>query len=66
MRLETMRYVEAIFATTHVDRHGDKLTYESLLGVVEQIRQGYVPMMFNHDPRVPPIGRLVDAEVREN
>jgi hypothetical protein len=60
-----MRYVEAIFATTHVDRHGDKLTHEALLGVVEQIRQGCVPMMFNHDPRVPPIGRLVDAEVRE-
>ncbi len=61
--LDTVRYVESILSTTHADCHGERFSHESLLGAVEQVRRGYVPMMFNHDPRFPPIGRLVDAEV---
>ena len=52
-------------ASTHVDLHGDQLTLSALEGMVDQIRRGYIPVGVEHDPRYPPLGRLVDARLRD-
>jgi len=56
---------EAIIATTHVDRHGDKLAIDVLHGLVDTISYNYIPIWDEHDPRNPPIGRIASAKVRE-
>lgn len=60
-----MKIIESVLATTHVDRHGDRLTKEALEDAVAQTKSAYIPMVFNHDPLIPPLGRTVNAEVRE-
>lgn len=60
-----MKTIETVIATSKVDRHGDRITVEALRGAAQQFRQGYLPMLFNHDQRVPPLGRAVHAEVRQ-
>lgn len=50
-------------ATTHVDRHNDRLTREALESMRDHIQSSYLPFIFNHDPRCPPLGRTIDAEV---
>ena len=60
-----MRIIESLAATTHEDRHGDRLTRDSLEGMARQHNEQYIPVMFNHDPRIPPLGRVVRAEVVE-
>lgn len=56
---------EAIIATTHLDSEGDKLTIDALHGLVDSINATYIPIWDEHDPRNPPIGRIVSAKVRE-
>lgn len=51
-------------ATTHVDRHGDRLTVEALQGMAEQAKAEYVPVLFEHDIRLL-LGRVARAEVVE-
>jgi hypothetical protein len=50
-------------ATTHVDRHNERFALEALELMAEAIRSGYLPFTYNHDPRRPPMGRAVDAEI---
>ena len=52
-------------ATTHVDRHGERLTRSALESLVRQLRANYIPIGFEHDPRFPPLGRMIDATVVE-
>jgi hypothetical protein len=58
-----MKMVKSIMATTHVDLHGDMLTKEALEEGVEQLKNKYIPLIWNHDIRYPPIGRVVSGEV---
>lgn len=58
-----MKYHKAITLTTHVDRHGDHFTREALVSMVDQIDKHYIPVNIEHDPRIPPQGRVVGAEV---
>ncbi len=58
-----MRVMKAIVATTHRDRHGDVITREALEDAVEQAAQRCIPVMYEHDPRYPPMGRTREAEV---
>ncbi|MFB6230477.1 MAG: hypothetical protein ABEL04_04900 [Salinibacter sp.] len=60
-----MKEIQAVLATTHVDRHGEKFARSALQGMAERIESKVVPMGVEHDPRVPPQGRIVDAELRE-
>lgn len=48
---------------THVDVHGDRMTLEALHDMAKQINEHYIPMTVEHDPRLPPIGRIVSATV---
>ncbi|WP_419861465.1 hypothetical protein [Candidatus Palauibacter sp.] len=58
-----MRLARGITATTHVDRHRDKLTLGALEDMVRQIEDHYIPVLNQHDPRLPPLGRIASAEV---
>lgn len=58
-----MRYVKGIIATSHIDRHGDMLSPEGLKNMVEQINSQYIPFMVEHDPRIPPQGRMKSAKL---
>jgi hypothetical protein len=60
-----METVRTILATTRVDRHGDRFTREALEGAAQQTVAAYIPMLFNHDPRIPPLGRTVRAFVEQ-
>lgn len=60
-----MKTIESEIATTRIDRHGERLTNEVLEDAMAQMKSAYIPMMYNHDPRIPPQGRTVNAEVRE-
>lgn len=50
-------------ATSHVDLLGDRLTREALEGMARQTKDWYIPYMYNHDIRYPPLGRAVSAEL---
>jgi len=58
-----MKIVKSIIATTHIDLHGDMLTKEALDDGVEQLKNKYIPVIWNHDIRYPPFGRVVSGEV---
>jgi hypothetical protein len=60
-----MKKVFAILATTHVDRHNEAFALSALEGMVELLNRSYLPVGVEHDPRVPPIGRVLSAEVRK-
>lgn len=59
----TMKVIRTRISTTHVDLHGDRMTREALEGASKQISDHYIPIMWNHDIRYPPLGRTVSAEV---
>lgn len=60
-----MDKIRTVWATTRVDRHGGRFTREALEGAAEQARSAYIPILFNHDPRVPPLGRTGRTFVEE-
>jgi hypothetical protein len=60
-----MKYAEGIFATSHIDRHGDKLTINALTSMVTQINSQYLPIIVEHDPRCPPQGRTISAQLEQ-
>lgn len=57
------RLEKVTLATTHLDRHNERFAVSALEGMVKQIATSYLPMGIEHDPRYPPMGRLIDAEV---
>lgn len=58
-----MRIITARFATTHVDRHGDRMLLSALESLVESASSQHLPVIHNHDPRTPPIGRIAGARI---
>jgi hypothetical protein len=57
--------MQGVFATTHVDRHGDRFTKEALEQMVEDFRSSNRPnwIYWNHETTLPPIGHLGDQQV---
>lgn len=51
--------------TTHVDRHNESFTVESLRSMVKQSNEGIIPLGSEHDPRIPPLGRILRTELVE-
>jgi hypothetical protein len=60
-----MERIEVVLSTTHVDRHNERFSVGALESMVEQVQSNIFPMGVEHDPRIPPVGRIVDAELRE-
>ena len=56
----------AVIASTHVDSHGEGLTKEALVSMAEALNREYVTIETQHDPRLPPRGRVVSARVVES
>ena len=59
-----MKEISAILATSHVDLHNEQLTLGALKSMVRQIQREYIPMQVQHDPRIPPIGRIASARLK--
>lgn len=51
--------------TTHVDKHNERVPVDALDDFVNLVNQQYVPVGVEHDPRIPPIGRLISAQIEE-
>jgi hypothetical protein len=51
--------------TTHVDKHNESITPDALQDLVRLINQQYTPMGVEHDPRIPPVGRVLSAHIKE-
>mgnify|MGYP003576930487 FL=1 len=49
--------------TTHRDAHGDKFEPQTLKDFADQVESAYLPLWTDHDPRIPPHGRVIDAYV---
>lgn len=60
-----MKYYKAQIATSHVDKHNDVISVNALKDLVEQINACYMPVGIEHDPRIPPIGRIESAELKQ-
>jgi len=58
-----MKKFTGIISSTHTDLHGDKMTLDMLNSFSSQVREHYLPINVNHDPRLPPVGRLTSVEV---
>lgn len=58
-----MKYIKGIIATSHINSHGDMLSPEGLKEMVKQINTQYIPIMIEHDPRIPPQGRIKSARL---
>lgn len=58
-----MRRHTAILSTTHRDLEGERNTRASLESMAREISEHYVPVGDRHDPRIPPSGRIVSAQV---
>ena len=58
-----MRRLQVVVATTHLDRHNERLSLEGLESMRENVRSSFVPFIFNHDPRSAPMGRVIDAKI---
>lgn len=54
---------KGIITSTHVDRQRERFALSALEGLVEQMRGRVVPVNVEHDPRRPPIGVMVNAEL---
>lgn len=61
-----MKVREATFATTNVDSHGEMLTEAALEQMAKHIASAFLPFGIEHDPRIPPIGRIAQASVVAN
>lgn len=55
--------IEGIIATTHVDKQDERISKNALDGMAERIEENIMPVNLEHDPRHPPIGRMISAEV---
>lgn len=52
-------------ATTHLDRHGERFALGALETMVEQSNKQVIPLGSEHDPRIPPLGRVIMTELIE-
>jgi hypothetical protein len=60
-----MRREQRIIASTHVDLDNEALAEEGIKFMADAINQSLVPIWIQHDPRIPPVGRIIRGEVRE-
>ena len=56
-----MSIIEATVATTNVDSHNERMTVEALQSMVDAVNESYIPLGIEHDPRIPPQGRVIKA-----
>ena len=62
-KVRIVKILRGIVATTHIDKHFERLSLSALKSMAEQTNIAYLPFMVEHDPRIPPKGRTVFAKV---
>lgn len=60
-----MKRLETVISNTHIDSQGEQMTREALESLTNSISLSYIPVGIEHDPRIPPQGRIVSGFVRE-
>jgi hypothetical protein len=60
-----MKRITALLASTHIDQHNEAFAVSALQAIVDQVNAAYIPLGLEHDPRIPPVGRVVSAEIEE-
>jgi len=60
-----MSILEAVIASTALDSQGERLSHEAILQLSDSVNSRLIPIGTEHDPRVPPQGRLRSCFVRE-
>jgi hypothetical protein len=60
-----MKRSKVVMSTTHVDSHNERLQRRDLEAMAEDLKSDWVPLWYEHDPRIPPNGRVVDGYVEE-
>src|SRR4030065_241004 len=60
-----MKKLPARLTSTHIDRHNDRMALSALESLVTHINTAYLPVGIEHDPRIPPVGRIASAEIKE-
>jgi hypothetical protein len=60
-----MKRLETVISNTHIDSQGEQMTREALESLTSSISLSYIPVGIEHDPRIPPQGRIVSGFVRE-
>ncbi len=58
-----MRRYEAVLSSTQVDAQNERVAKDALEDFARHINESYVRMGFEHDPRIPPGGRIAKAWV---
>lgn len=58
-----MSLVEVIMSSTKLDRHNECMSLEALEKMADSVNKHYIPVGIEHDPRVPPQGRVIAAEI---
>ncbi|MCA9935039.1 MAG: hypothetical protein KC415_13990 [Anaerolineales bacterium] len=51
--------------TSHIDKHNERVSLSALQDLVGLINKQYTPMGVEHDPRIPPVGRVLSAYLEE-
>jgi hypothetical protein len=52
-------------STTHLDKQGERMSLQALQTMRDQTNEQIIPMGVEHDPRIPPQGRVLYAEIVE-
>jgi hypothetical protein len=60
-----MKRMKAVVSTTHVDSQGERMSREAIESLAESFSRSYIPVGVEHDPRIPPRGRISSGFVRE-
>lgn len=58
-----MEYRKEILTTTHVDAHNEKMSLSALKALVKESNKKIIPIIVEHDPRQPPIGRIISTQI---
>ncbi len=52
-----------LVSTTHLDTQGEIVTEEALTSIYINSKDDIIPIIMNHDPRHPPVGRVINLEI---
>lgn len=60
-----MKKFQRIIATSHIDMHNEMISKKALEEMADRMNERYTPISIEHDPRIPPVGRIASARIVE-
>jgi len=60
-----MKRFESILASTQLDQRGEMFSRSSLESAAALLKRHYLTLGIEHDPRIAPVGRVIDAWVED-